>query len=352
MGKKSNSKKNAINQKNFPKNQKETADDKIVIQKPFVNITNKLTSKDIQIIYSCNLHNPIKIYKSSSALGKHMRTKHGPKWTCKHCKHSYCDKGSHPICKVYQQQLLQKFIKSYFIKNEPIAFMKKEKKPDLSNIAVEKGPFTYFKNPLLGEGHNSKCFYGFDTICGKEIALKFALNHKKIIDYNQEGLIINKLCDNNFYPKLVNFNGDDNKEYLGMTLMGPDLNKLFFFYDNNFFTRKTIIEIGLKLLELSEYLNYHKIVHRDIKPSNIAWGIFQNNTIINKNNFYFIDYGYSQYMGKTFLKEDIKNYNLKGTREYLSINAHCHGIPNSNDDLESIIYTLLSLTEKGLPCII
>ena len=30
----------------------QTADDKIVIQKPFVNITNKLTSKDIQIIYS------------------------------------------------------------------------------------------------------------------------------------------------------------------------------------------------------------------------------------------------------------------------------------------------------------
>ena len=42
---------------------------------------------------------------------------------------------------------------------------------------------------------------------------------------------------------------------------------------------------------------------------------------------------------------------MKGTRIFLSINAHNNGIPNTNDDLESLIYSLLYLSDKGLPWI-
>jgi len=101
--------------------------------------------------------------------------------------------------------------------------MKKGIKPNLSNVAIERGQFTYFSNLLFGEGNNSKCFYGFDTISGKEVAIKFELNQKQMINFNQEGIIINKLSDVNFFPKLYNFNCENNKEYLCMSLMGPVL---------------------------------------------------------------------------------------------------------------------------------
>ena len=39
----------------------------------------------------------------------------------------------------------------------------------------------------------------------------------------------------------------------------------------------------------------------------------------------------------------------KGTREFLSINSHFYGPPTPSDDLESLIYTLLYLSELGLP---
>lgn len=93
---------------------------------------------------------------------------------------------------------MQKLIQSYFTNNEPITFIKKDVEPDLSKISVEKGLFIYFKNLLLGSGHDSRSYYGIDPYNGKEIALNFGLNKNKIIDYNKEGIIINKLSEKNF----------------------------------------------------------------------------------------------------------------------------------------------------------
>ena len=103
---------------------------------------------------------------------------------------------------------------------------------------IEKGSFVYFNNfnnYALGHGGFSKCFYGIDLISGKEIALKFALNQNKIIDYKKEGMLISKLTHINFYPKLYNFNCSDNKEYLGMTIIGPDLHKILNYTSEKFF---------------------------------------------------------------------------------------------------------------------
>lgn len=89
--------------------------------------------------------------------------------------------------------------------------MNKTINPNFFNRAEEKGPFTYFSNLLLGKGHNSICFYAIDIISGNVVALKFGLNEKKDMDYKEEGILLNKLSDVNFYPKLYNFNSDGYK---------------------------------------------------------------------------------------------------------------------------------------------
>lgn len=40
------------------------------------------TSKDIIIKYACQICGPIKSYKSSSALGKHLHVPHRERWKC------------------------------------------------------------------------------------------------------------------------------------------------------------------------------------------------------------------------------------------------------------------------------
>lgn len=164
-----------------------------------------------------------------------------------------------------------------------------------------------------------------------------------------EGIIINKLCDLNFYPKLYNFNNEDKKEYLGMTLMGPDLSKLMKFTKNHFFEKDILIDIGLELINLLEYIHHNNIIHRDVKPKNIVWGLYSNSTIKNTNRLYLIDFGYADYIGKSFLMDNEKTFSRKGTREFLSINSHLFGLPSPNDDIESLIYTLLYISKLGLP---
>ena len=145
----------------------------------------------------------------------------------------------------------------------------------------------YFNNLVLRAGHFSKCFYGIDYNIGKEIAVKFALNNNKIINYNKEGTILSKLINNKFYPKLYNFHNSNNKEYLAKNIMGPDLSKITNFVDKKFLTRKTIRNIGISLIEILEFILYNHIVHRDIKPSNMVWGVYENNTILNKEKNLF-----------------------------------------------------------------
>ena len=217
-----------------------------------------------------------KYYKTKSSLNKHIRNFHGPKWECQYCKHRYTEKGSHLICKAKEKILTKKFIDTFLEKNDPISFIERKFNPKFGKDTIEKGPFIYFANNILGKGHFSKCYFSIDTVSGLPVALKFALSKKSVYTYKEEGIILNKLCDENFYPKLYNFNSDTSKDYLGMTLMGPDLLKILNFTKNKFFDSITIRKLGYELIKSLEYIHYHRIIHGDIKPQNLVWGIYND----------------------------------------------------------------------------
>lgn len=130
---------------------------------------------------------------------------------------------------------------------------------------------------------------------------------------------------------------------------GAGFGKIIKLYKNGYFDKETIRQIGLTLLDSLEYIHNSNVLHLDIKPSNIVRGIYGNNTIININSLYFIDYGYSSFIGNSYLNNNSKSIFKGGTKEFMSINCHIHGIPSPNDDVESLTYTLLYMTNKGLP---
>ena len=81
----------------------------------------------------------------------------------------------------------------------------------------------------------------------------------------------------------------------------------------------------------------------------MVWGIYEINSIINKDNIYLIDFGESDYVGRLFFGKKEKNFWRKGTNTFKSINAHLSKRPSPNDDIESLVYSLLYRSKLGLP---
>ena len=107
------------------------------------------------------------------------------------------------------------------------------------------------------------------------------------------------------------------------------------------FSLKTILMIGLQVIDRLEA--FHKIgyLHRDVKPDNLVIGFEEKNKII-----YLIDFGLAKKINEIRPEEKDK---LLGSLGYMSCRAH-EGKPTGvADDIESLIYSLLHLFAGTLP---
>ncbi|KAM9465888.1 serine/threonine-protein kinase VRK1 isoform 1-T1 [Clarias gariepinus] len=139
--------------------------------------------------------------------------------------------------------------------------------------------------------------------------------------------------------------GGKRYRFMVMDRFGTDLQKVFE-ESGKIFPRKLVLQLGLRLLDILEYIHEHEYVHADIKASNLLL------SYKNPNQVYLVDYGLAyrylpQGVPKEY-KEDPKKCH-DGTIEFTSIDAH-HGVsPSRRGDLEILLYCMIQWLCGCLP---
>ncbi|XP_069064376.1 serine/threonine-protein kinase VRK1 isoform X1 [Pleurodeles waltl] len=133
--------------------------------------------------------------------------------------------------------------------------------------------------------------------------------------------------------------------FMVMDRFGKDLQKIYE-ESGKVFPQSVVLQLGLRLLDILEYIHEHEYVHGDIKASNLLLHYK------NPDQVYLVDYGlaYRYCPGGVHkeYKEDPKRCH-DGTIEYTSIDAHKGVAPSRRGDLEILGYCMVQWLCGQLP---
>eukprot|EP01127_Copromyxa_protea_P000152 TRINITY_DN10147_c0_g1_i1.p1 TRINITY_DN10147_c0_g1~~TRINITY_DN10147_c0_g1_i1.p1 ORF type:complete len:426 (-),score=69.70 TRINITY_DN10147_c0_g1_i1:161-1417(-) len=138
-----------------------------------------------------------------------------------------------------------------------------------------------------------------------------------------------------------------NCNVLVMSLLGPSLSDLFYQMEKKF-SLKTVLMLGIQMIDRLQVLHSVGIVHRDIKPGNFVMGRPGSST---QHEVYLIDFG----LAHQFRDSDNNhmpyqdNVPFRGTHRYASVTSHFRVEQTRRDDMEALGYVLIYFLRGGLP---
>ncbi|XP_068420444.1 serine/threonine-protein kinase VRK2 [Eschrichtius robustus] len=132
--------------------------------------------------------------------------------------------------------------------------------------------------------------------------------------------------------------------FMVMERLGIDLQKIS--DQNGAFKKSTVLQLGIRMLDVLEYIHENEYVHADIKAANLLLGYR------NPHQVYLADYGLSyRYCPngnhKQYQENPRKSHN--GTIEFTSLDAHKGVALSRRGDLEILGYCLLRWLCGRLP---
>ena len=197
-------------------------------------------------------------------------------------------------------------------------------------------------NNLIGKGAFGKVYLGKIKKTGKEVAVKIEPKNSNYSYISNEIKIFEKLKGGFGIPKIYWSGNNKNNYILIMEKLGPSLQKVFYHY-NQKFSLSMIKNIGIKILNILEFIHKKDIIHGDIKPGCFLIDNYKD------FNIYILDFGFSREINKiTGLPLESKS-SFIGDFTYASKNLFL-GLPASKrDDIISLGYMLIYFLKGSLP---
>ena len=180
--------------------------------------------------------------------------------------------------------------------------------------------------------------YKAENIRTKElVAIKTELKFNEYKSLKNEAKIYQYLGKLDGFPELKWFGTNDNTNYLVINLLGKSLVDIITYYKA--LSLKTVLILGIQIIQRIKVLHDKLLLHRDVKPSNFIFG-----TGSETNKLYLVDFGFSKrydYNGKHI--EEKKTQKIIGSLNFVSLNVHNLIEPSRRDDIESCIYIMLTM---------
>lgn len=187
----------------------------------------------------------------------------------------------------------------------------------------------------LSQGSFGKVFKAENIRTNEIVAIKTEIKSKEQKSLKMEAKIYQYLANIDGFPQLKWFGATDNVNYLVTNLLECSITTLIQKYGN--LCLKTVLLLGIQMIERLETLHTHYLLHRDIKPDN-----FMINISDQTNKIYLIDFGFCKRYNHEGNHIEFKmNKTLIGTPNYVSINVHKGCEPSRRDDLESCLYVMI-----------
>lgn len=189
----------------------------------------------------------------------------------------------------------------------------------------------------ISEGMFGEVFKGENIRTKELVAIKFEYKNDNIKMLKNEAKIYQYLKNKEGFPQLKWFGSNKDENYLVIDLLGPSLKNRVEFYKQ--FNLKTVLILGIQMINRIKVLHDNYLLHRDIKPDNFLFGLGENT-----NKLYLIDLGLCKrynFNGKHIIKKNINS--LIGSPNFVSIRIHEGIEPSRRDDIESCIYIIAYL---------
>ena len=209
----------------------------------------------------------------------------------------------------------------------------------VSHGLVSERPFQFEIRKTLGFGGEGQVYLGLEPTTGEEVAIK--VNRKSL---EREMYFYRRLQGFEGFPRAYGLYANPMHSLLTMEYLGPDLLKLS---SKKRLSLKSVLMIGMQLVDRLEVLHEQGIIHRDIKPHNIAIGRGENSRLL-----YLFDLGLAQnYLTPSGQHKPNSREVLipNGTPYFMSYNVHNCVDASRRDDMEAVGYTLIYLLKGKLP---
>jgi len=204
-------------------------------------------------------------------------------------------------------------------------------------IIMDGKKYRFFIKNLITKSKNNTLIY---TIVLKNIYVLSVLKLMRVIDDTSEiaheANILKLLQGCSGVPNLICYGNDKYKMYNGLVTQPFGIPLTYQMQQKGCLELEQCKDLSSKMIEILKQVHSRSVVHRDIKPDNI---------IIANDEYFLIDYGLSYH------SKDSNEWKEKicGTAPFLSCKSHQGFIQTAEDDLESLLYTIVYANCGSLP---